>query len=58
MPERIVDGLELIEVEVEHRQTVAPADPLERLLQLLAKQHTVGQIGQGVVMRQVGDPLV
>src|SRR5436190_23202334 len=34
VPERVVDGLELIEVEVEQRQTIAAADALERLLEL------------------------
>ena len=56
MPERIVDRLEQVEIEDENR--VSDAGRLvafERGVRLLAKQHPIGEIGQGIVARQVGD---
>ena len=44
--ERVVDALEFVEVQIEHRQLLAAPDALERLFELLAEKHPVGQIGQ------------
>ena len=55
MAERVIDALELVEVEAEHRQAFAAFDALELVLQRLAQQHAVGQVGQRVVARHVGD---
>jgi hypothetical protein len=58
MAERIVDALEFIDVQIEHGQLLVRRDPCKLLFEMLAKQHAVWQIGQGVVMRHMGDPLV
>ncbi len=58
MAERIVDALELVDVDIEHCQLLARPDRIERLLQPLAEQDPVGQLGQRVVMRQMGDLLL
>ena len=50
--ERIVDALEFVEIEIEHRQLLAAPDAFQRLLELFAEEHPVGQIGQRIVMRQ------
>jgi hypothetical protein len=56
--ERVVDALELIDVDVEHRQLLAGRKHLERGIELFAKQRPVRQVGQCVVMRHVCDALV
>ncbi len=58
MAERVVDALELVDVDIEHRELFARPDRLQRLFELLAKQDPVRQVGQRVVMRQMGDLLV
>ena len=58
MAERIVDALEFVDVDIEHGQLLARPDRLQRLLEPLAKQRPVGQVGQRVVMRHMGDLLV
>ena len=58
MSERIVDELEIIEVEVEHCKLLAPANPLERLVKLLAELRAIGQIGQCVMVGSIGDTLL
>ena len=56
MAERIVDALELVDVDIEHRELLAaPLDALKLALEPLAEQHAVRQIGQRVVMRQMRD---
>ena len=55
MAERIVDGLEMIEIEAMHGKAAAGLDALERILEMLAEQHAVGQVGQHVVARQMRD---
>ncbi len=57
MTQRIVDLLEPVEVEHQDRQA-PPALPhgCGRLLQPLAQQRPVRQVGQDVVMRHVRDP--
>ena len=56
--ERVVDALEFVEVQIKHRELLAAPDALERLLELLAEEHPVGQIGQRIVVRQMRDPLL
>ncbi len=55
MAERIVDALELIEIEAEHRQALAALHALDLVIELLEQQHAIGQVGQRVVARHVRD---
>ena len=57
MAERVVDALELVEVEAEHRQALAALDALELVLEMLAHHGAVGQVGERVVARHVRDAL-
>lgn len=45
MPEGIVDTLELVDIDIEHRQLFIRCDPGQFPFQLLVKQCAVGQIG-------------
>ena len=55
MAQRIVDALELIDVDVEDRKL--PAGEIgQQCLGMALEQGSVRQIGQGVVMRQMFDP--
>ena len=56
--ERIVDALEFVDVDVEHRQLFAVRDATELALQLFVEQCPVRQIGQRIVMRQMRDALL
>ena len=56
--ERIVDALEFVDVDVVHGKVLIRRNACEFVLQPLAKQSAVGQIGQGVVVGEVGDPLL
>src|ERR1700732_3090358 len=58
MAERIVDALEFVDVDVEHRKLLAPLGSLELPLQLLAERHAIRQIGQRVVVSQMGNLLL
>ena len=58
MAERVVDALEVVEVEIEHRKLAAAPDAGQRLGQPLAKQQAVGQVGERVVARHVRDLLL
>ena len=57
MAERVVDAFEMIEIEAVHREALAAArrtrasNSLSRSL----NKHAVGQIGQRIVMRHIGD---
>ena len=54
MAEEIVDVLEAVEIDAEHRRHVAaPADRRDRLLETLAEQLAVGQRGQRVMQGQI-----
>ena len=53
--ERVVDALELVEIETEHGQALAAFDALELVLQHVAQQHAVRKIGQRIVPRHVRD---
>ena len=55
MTERVVDFLEMIEIEAEHRELVAALGEAQGLLELFAEQRPVRQIGQRVMARHVGN---
>ena len=55
MAQRVVDVLEVVEVEQVDRHHLAALDARERLLEPLVEQHAVGQVGQRVVQRHVRD---
>jgi len=57
--EGVVDGLEAVQVDEQHRQRAAAiARHLDGIGGLLAQQHPVGQAGEQVVMGQQFDALV
>ncbi|MGY3514349.1 hypothetical protein ACVIQY_007324 [Bradyrhizobium sp. USDA 3051] len=58
MPERVVDALELVDVDVVHRELFAAGDEIEFLTQMLVEHGAVGQVGQCVVMSEMGDALL
>ena len=56
MAERVVDGLELIEIEMMDRDRFLAVNPAaQRLFEPLVQQHPVGEVGQRVVVRHVFD---
>ncbi len=55
MPERIVDGLELVEVEMMDGHQFPRLNPAQRLFESVVQQHPVRQIGQRIVVRHVLD---
>src|ERR1700728_3881439 len=55
MSERIVDALELIEVETKHGARLAARDAMQRGLETLAKEHAIRQVGERIMQRHVGD---
>ncbi len=56
--ERIVDRLEMIEVDAEHRHDLALLDARLHRIEVLAQEKAMRQPGQRVVMRQIVDPLL
>ena len=58
MAERIVDALELVDVDVIDGELLAVRDLRQFLLQPLVEQRAVRQVGQRVVMGEVGDALL
>ena len=56
MAERIVDVLEAVEIDVQHRDGAAGAvRPHHRLIEPVAEQGPVGHVRQTVVQRQAGE---
>ena len=55
MSQRIVGALEVVEIEAEDRHLAVAAGAHQRILDPLAQQHAVGQVGQAVVVGHVGD---
>ena len=53
--ERIVDALEVVEVEAKHREALAALDALDLVIELFEQQRAVWQVGQRVVARHVRD---
>ncbi len=58
VPKRIVDALEFVDVDIQHRQLLARSDMFEFLFQPLVKQCSVWQIGQRVIMCEMSDALL
>ena len=58
VPQRVVDRLEMIEVEAEHGKALAARQAQQRLLELIVKQRAVGKARQRVVARQMRDLLL
>jgi hypothetical protein len=57
--EQVVDLLEAIEVEAQHGEALAGLRrPRQSRRHMLVERRPVRQIGQGVVMRHMGDPLL
>jgi len=55
----VVDGLEAVEVQVQHRPPpLLPMRPLDGLFETGLRQQAVGQIGQRIVMGQIGELLL
>ena len=55
VPERIVDLFEAVEIQAQHGHRPLVAGAGERLLQTLGQQYAIGQIGQRIMVRHVGD---
>ncbi len=55
MAERVVDQLEAVEIEAQHRTPIATAGVAHHLVEPLAQQRPVGQVRQRVVARQMRD---
>ena len=57
MSKRIVDALEFVDIDIDHRELLAFRNPREFAFQSLVEQRAVRQIGQRVVMRKMRDAL-
>ena len=55
--ERVVDALEVVEVEAKHGQAFAALDALDLVVELLEQHRPVGQVGERIVTRHVRDAL-
>ena len=58
MAEHVVDALELVEIDAVQRQHLALHHAGERAFHGLAEQHPVGEPGERVVSREIGDALL
>ena len=58
MSERIVDALELVDVDIEQCELLAATGLPQLAFDLFPEQHPVRQVGQRVVMRKVRNLLV
>ena len=58
MAKRVVDLLEVVEIEAKHGELLALAKPGDRRIHVVPKQHAVWQAGQRVVVRHEADPLL
>ncbi len=58
MTERVVDALELVDVDVQHGQLLVRPHRVQGLFEPLPEQQPVRQVGQCIVMRQMRDLLV
>src|SRR5271170_2604211 len=52
----VVDGLEPIDVEIQHGDAAASRDARESAPQILEEQHTIGKVGQRIVVSQTRYP--
>ncbi len=55
MTECVVDALELVDVEIEHRQALVRPHARQRVAEEFLEVGAIGQIGERVVARHVGD---
>ena len=55
MAEGIVDVLEIVEIRKMCSHNFAAFGPVKRLFELLIEEGAVGQAGESIVMRHVGD---
>ena len=56
MPERVIDGLEAIQIDEQHRQITAVSPPVHnRIAELLVEQQPIAKARQCIVVRQVRD---
>ena len=55
MAEGVVDVLEVVEIDEQHRDLPRAAAPAQRVLELGLEQQAIGQAGQRIVMRHVLD---
>ena len=53
--ERVIDALEVVEVEAKHRQALAALDALDLVVELLEQQRPVREVGQRIVPCHVRD---
>ena len=59
MAQRIVDDLEPVEIDEQHRKLpLVAARGLDRVMQQLVEHFPIGQPGQAVMRREIFDPLV
>src|SRR5947207_7491843 len=58
MSKRVVDALELIDVEIKQREEHAVPRALDLVGDTLPEQDTIRQLGQRVVMGEMGNPLI
>ena len=59
MTERVVDDLELVEIEaMERKQAAVALRRAEQMVELLLEHGAVGKPGEHVVERELGDPLL
>src|SRR5579864_7964883 len=58
MTERVVDALEFVDIDVEHRELTAAPDTLKFQFEPFAEQGAVWQVGQCVVVGKVSNLLL
>src|SRR5215475_4720584 len=59
MSEHVVDGLEPVEIDRQHRERLrALARPAERLFDALPQQHPITQPGQRIMERHMANALI
>lgn len=55
MAQRVIDALELVDIDVEHGQLAVRRDVRQLAPELFAEQRAVRQIGKRIVVGEVGD---
>ncbi len=58
VPERVIDGLEVVEIETQHPDGFAWPLVGQDNVHLIVERHAVWQIGQRVILRQVRELLI
>ena len=57
MTQRVVDALEFVDIDVKQCDLFATLNLAELLLEPILEERAIGQAGQCIVMRQIGDPI-